>query len=823
MIACGYSILLYNMARKYFLFAFLLLPLFGAGQNNGCIDSVSFNQFYPSTFNTPLRVGAGFFFTPQRDASDNLYTSGVSGSGFNNSYWSIIKFDVNNKLVWYKNYKTDLFLTFKGGGNLHDIEPNGNLVFADLINNPVNPGSNWNLISKTDSAGNFLWSRTIKNGTNPNVIGGLNFPNTNNNGELFAVGSYFDNNEEPVVVAFDAAGNLKWSKRYKHITVPKFHLLGTASVTVENNNSIAVAIQYYYNADISTDPAAKFGFQIFKINTTDGSIAEQTSIMYYDDVAGNIPHKSTLQKINYDAVRKCFLLFSDAGNNGRDCIFSLFDENLNHLKTKLISTFSIPLGGTKISVSKKNEITFIDDKQGPIQSFHFATVDNQLNLEPQKYVDLASLGFPQRNFEVDLSYKKNGMLSFQVGTYGSFFSEYFYVYDQSPFYNSINACVGKDSLVYTELPVYLNTVTNPLIEEAGIVPLTITNNFPDFPPVDFPFPKTELCKQISICDTIKLFGTKYHCLSNPIDSFKIYRNPLCKRVTNWQVDTSYIKILSQTDTSLHVQYLTPYRGSIKVGFGGCSLTDSMAIEVYEAKTGINLGNDTMHCPGKTITLKAGKGFKTYQWQDGSTKDSLVAAQPGMYHIIATDSCGNIFKDTLVINPFDVVLKTDYPQWLCPKDTATFNLPTQLTNYSWLPNTNSSLVNYTWRLFPSTTTTYSITGERLPGCTISDTVLINVNPNCLPNYIYFPTAFTPNGDGLNDTYKPGINGQLVIYECTIYNRYGQAVFKSTAPGQGWDGHFKNSKNPLPGTYVWSCKYRFTGRPVQQEQGTFMLIR
>jgi gliding motility-associated-like protein len=809
------------MASKCFLLALLLFPLLGRGQNNGCIDSVSFNQFYPSTFNTPLSVGAGFYFTPQRDVFDNLYTSGASGSGFNNSYWSIIKFDVNNKLVWYKNYKTDLFLTFKGGGNVYDIEPKGNLIFADNLVNPANPVSNWLLVSKTDSAGNFLWSRTIKHGTNPNVTGELSLPKTNNNGELFALGRYLDNSEEPVVVALDATGNLKWSKRYKYITVPKFHLLGS-SITVENNNSIAVAIQYYYDADIITDPAAKFGFQILKINTTDGSIAQQTSVMYYDDVTGNIPHKSTLQKINYDSVRKCFLLFSDAGNNGRDCVFSLFDENLNHLKTKLISTFSVPFGGTKISVSKKNEITFIDDTQGPIQSFHFATVDNQLNLGPQKYVDLASLGFPQRNFEVDLSYKKNGMLSFQVGTYGSSFSEYFYVYDQSPFYNSINACVGKDSLVYTELPVYLYPVANPLIEDAGIVPLTITNNFPDFPPVDFPFPKNEICKEISICDTIKLFGTQYHCLSNSIDSFKIIRNPLCKRITNWQVDTAYIKILNQNDTALYVEYRQPYRGKIKVSFGGCSLTDSIAIEVYAAQTGVNLGNDTMHCPGKTITLRAGKNFKTYQWQDGSSRDSLVAIQPGQYHVTATDSCGNIFNDTLVINPFDVVLKTDHPQALCPGDTATFILPNQLINYSWLPTTNSSLSGFTWRLFPSGTTTYSISGQRLPGCTVSDTVLINVRPNCLPDYMYFPTAFTPDNNGLNETYKPGFNGQLALYEFIIYNRYGQPVFKTTDATKGWDGRFKNSK-PLTGSYVWSCKYQFVGRPVQQEQGTFILIR
>ena len=236
----------------------------------------------------------------------------------------------------------------------------------------------------------------------------------------------------------------------------------------------------------------------------------------------------------------------------------------------------------------------------------------------------------------------------------------------------------------------------------------------------------------------------------------------------------------------------------------------------------------MQCPGKTITLKAGKNFKTYLWQDGSSKDSLVAGQPGSYKITATDSCGNIFKDTLLINPFDVVLKADYAKPICPADTATISLPNQLYNYSWLPTTAATLNNFTWRLFPATTTTYRITGERLPGCTVTDTVLINVKPICTPDYIYWPTAFTPDNNGRNNTYKPSINGQLVLYEFIIYNRYGQAVFKTSNPTQGWDGRFKNSPQgtvgkPLTGGYVWSCKYQFAGRLLQQEQGTFVLIR
>ena len=259
---------------------------------------------------------------------------------------------------------------------------------------------------------------------------------------------------------------------------------------------------------------------------------------------GNNLHTTALQKINYDPIAKRFLLCSAGGGGGGNCVLSLFDENLNHLKTKLFS-ISPSLAPRKRTISKYNEICLLRDYQGPVQSFHYTTIDNELNLVSQKFINLAALGFPPKNFEVDLSYKKNGMLSFQVGTYNTVGNspQYFYIYDQSPFYNNINVCVGRDSLGYTQLPVYLNTVANPLIEESGSTPLTITNNFPDFPPVEFPLPKTLICKEISICDTIKLLGTKYHCMSGPLDSFKIYRNPLCIRKTNWQVDTAFIKII----------------------------------------------------------------------------------------------------------------------------------------------------------------------------------------------------------------------------------------------------------------------------------------
>lgn len=811
-----------NILKKFFFIALSgnLFFLFTCkGQSTGCVDSVTFNQFFPSYLGIPGPLGGAFRYTPQRDSFDNVFVSGGTAIG-NTGYWSIMKFNTDNQIVWYKNYRTIIGSPFvAGGGNLHDIEPNGNLIFSNLNNNPYSQ-----VISKTDKNGNFLWGKILQH-ANPAMLGGLNLPVVDDNGELFAIGRFNDDKEKPVVMALDAGGNIKWVKKYQHITVPKFHLQAYY-VTSQNTSTIVLAVQYYYNADNTTDPAAKFGLQVVKINKADGSIGQQQSFMYYDDAAGTIPNRSAINNIKYSASAKNFIL--DFGLNlpggRRSRLFTLLDDNFNIIKTTCLNSTEQVLALTKVIISNTNFITLINaiDGSNP-QMLLYTILDNNLNIVNQRAINLDNLGFPHRNFQADLTYKKNGVLNFQLATYTTFLSDYFYLFDHSPFYGSTSPCLGIDSAIYQPVSIYAYPVTNPTIEEDGTVQLQSTDLVPDFPPVEFTIPRTEVCKQISICDTIKLFGTQYHCLSNPLDSFKIYRNPLCKRKTNWMVDTAAIKILNQNDTALHVQYLQPYRGSIKVGFGGCSLTDSIAIEVYDAKAGINLGNDTMYCPGKTITLKAGKGFKTYLWQNGTTLDSLVTTQPGTYSIMATDSCGNVFRDTLVINSFDVVLKADYLQPICLKDTAVITLPTALYNYTWQPANNASLNNYVWRLYPTNSITYTITGERLPGCTLSDTVLINVKLNCVADYIYFPTGFTPNGDGKNDFYKPSINGQLTVYEFTIFNRYGQPVFRTTSSSDGWDGRFKNSKKPLNGGYVWMCRYQFAGRPVQQEQGSFILIR
>ncbi|WKK78296.2 gliding motility-associated C-terminal domain-containing protein [Marivirga salinae] len=69
----------------------------------------------------------------------------------------------------------------------------------------------------------------------------------------------------------------------------------------------------------------------------------------------------------------------------------------------------------------------------------------------------------------------------------------------------------------------------------------------------------------------------------------------------------------------------------------------------------------------------------------------------------------------------------------------------------------------------------------------------------PFSVEFPTAFTPNGDGLNDSFGAVAKG-VEDYKLIIYNRFGDVIFTSTDIEKKWDGKIQGDSAPS-GAYVY----------------------
>jgi len=107
----------------------------------------------------------------------------------------------------------------------------------------------------------------------------------------------------------------------------------------------------------------------------------------------------------------------------------------------------------------------------------------------------------------------------------------------------------------------------------------------------------------------------------------------------------------------------------------------------------------------------------------------------------------------------------------------------------------------------------------------------LRPTATPDLreVYFPTGFSPNGDGVNDVFIPFANLTRVaqIQDFTIFDRWGETVFNGTNflpndPAFGWDGQLDGQ--PMnPAVFVFSATVEFVDGRVEVFKGDFALLR
>ena len=120
--------------------------------------------------------------------------------------------------------------------------------------------------------------------------------------------------------------------------------------------------------------------------------------------------------------------------------------------------------------------------------------------------------------------------------------------------------------------------------------------------------------------------------------------------------------------------------------------------------------------------------------------------------------------------------------------------------------------------PVTTTVYTATNESPLGCQVSDQFTVVVLNDAV---VAVPSAFTPNGDGLNDFFGP-LGKVPDGFRMQLFNRNGEVIFRSSAIEQRWNGRRQGELQPV-GVYIYLIDYKDLQNKPHQQKGTFVLIR
>lgn len=222
----------------------------------------------------------------------------------------------------------------------------------------------------------------------------------------------------------------------------------------------------------------------------------------------------------------------------------------------------------------------------------------------------------------------------------------------------------------------------------------------------------------------------------------------------------------------------------------------------------------------SINPTGGTSPYTVQWQNGNTTNTITALTSGIYSVQITDNNGCVTTASTAVGvQGSLFVDAGFGSTIHNGETTQLSAsaPSGAT-ISWSPSGSlgcSTCANTS--ASPLETTTYTIVAS-YNGCTGSDTVTVWVDIIC--GDLFIPTAFSPNNDGENDVLY--VYGNCIeTIELTIFDRWGEKVFETTDPKQGWDGTF-NGRVLNPAGFAYVLKATVKGEQISKK-GNVTLVK
>jgi gliding motility-associated-like protein len=264
--------------------------------------------------------------------------------------------------------------------------------------------------------------------------------------------------------------------------------------------------------------------------------------------------------------------------------------------------------------------------------------------------------------------------------------------------------------------------------------------------------------------------------------------------------------------------------------GGCVSAISFTIEEPPALTfSTTTTNPTCGLLNGSITVNVSGGVEpySYNWTNGvSINNAASNLSAGNYNIQIVDANGCEISTSQNLQTVGNIPIQISATSLVIQAGSSANLGVFVGggitdfNVSWTPaeGLNCASCQFT-QASPGENTIYSVTVTTPDGCASTESIQVIVEIPC--GNVYLPTIFSPNKDGLNDAYCV-LGSCSEFFELTIYNRWGEEVFRSNSPSICWDGKFRGKDVPT-GVYAYKFASTESNGKVNILSGNITLVR